>query len=133
MMSPPHVPQTSNTKKLTRFLPSSLTRQGAPWAITPNEVRQVISRVKGLLPWVLRDGEGGAPGEGYGGAGQGQGVEARLWEMDLPAFIERCLSSSINDLQALPFINDLFKVRRSVRWPKAYPRFWISFVYAGRS
>lgn len=54
-------------------------------------------------------------GDGYGGGGgQGQhGPEARLWEIDLPAFIERCLSSSINDLQALPFINDLFKVRCS--------------------
>ncbi|CAM9482017.1 unnamed protein product [Scytosiphon promiscuus] len=88
----------------------STRRPGAPWAITPHEVRQVISRVKGLLPSVLREGEGGVPGEGYGGAGQGQGVEARLWEMDLPAFIERCLSSSVNDLEALPCINDLFKL-----------------------
>ncbi|CAM9701683.1 unnamed protein product, partial [Hapterophycus canaliculatus] len=88
----------------------STRRPGAPWGITPNEVRQVISRIKSILPSILRDGEGGVPGEGYGGAGQGQGVEARLWEMDLPAFIERCLSSSINDLQALPFINDLFKL-----------------------
>lgn len=62
---------------------------------------------------MLREGEGSS-GDGYGGGGgQGQqGPEARLWEVDLPAFIERCLSSSINDLQALPFINDLFKVCR---------------------
>ncbi|CBJ30122.1 conserved unknown protein [Ectocarpus siliculosus] len=89
----------------------STRRPGAPWGITPNEVRDVIRRVKGLLPEVLREGEVGS-GDGYGGGGgQGQhGPEARLWEMDLPAFIERCLSSSINDLQALPFINDLFKL-----------------------
>ena len=70
----------------------------------------MTQRVKDLLPGVLREGEGGGPGDGYGGGGQGQGPESRLWEMDLPAFLERCLSSSISDPQALPFINGLFQV-----------------------
>lgn len=72
----------------------------------------MIQRVKELLPGVLREGETGGPGDGYGGGVQGQGPETRLWEMDLPAFIERCLTSSISDPQALPVINDLFKVRQ---------------------
>ncbi len=74
-------------------------------------MREITQRVKDLLPGVLREGEGGAPGDGYGGGGQGQGPESRFWEMDLPAFLERCLSSSISDPQALPFINGLFQVR----------------------
>ena len=75
----------------------------------------MIHRVKELLPGVLREGEAGGPGDGYGGGVQGQGPETRLWEMDLPAFIERCLTSSISDPQALPVINDLFKVRQHLR------------------
>lgn len=72
----------------------------------------MIDRVKELLSGVLREGEAGGPGDGYGGGVQGQGPETRLWEMDLPAFIERCLTSSISDPQALPVINDLFKVHQ---------------------
>lgn len=60
---------------------------------------------------MLKEGEGGGSGDGYGGGGAGQAPETRLWEMDLPAFIERCLSSSFNDPQALPRIDELFKVQ----------------------
>lgn len=89
-----------------------IPRQGAPWGITADEVREIIRRVKRLLPGVLQEGGAGGSGDGYGGGRQGQRPETRLWEMDLPAFIERCLSSSISDPQALPRINELFKVRR---------------------
>eukprot|EP00903_Cladosiphon_okamuranus_P019913 g18301.t2 len=93
-----------------RDMGQSSRRPGAPWGITPGEVREMIRRVKDLLPRVLREGEAGGPGDGYGGGVQGQGPETRLWEMDLPAFIERCLMSAISDPQALPVINDLFKL-----------------------
>lgn len=83
----------------------------------------MIHRVKELLPGVLREGEAGGPGDGYGGGVQGQGPETRLWEMDLPAFIERCLTSSISDPQALPVINDLFKVRQHLRGCQAVTKF----------
>lgn len=95
--------------KLDPHVPS---KQGAPWDITSDEVRETIHRVKGVLPGVLQQGEGGGPGDGYGAGRQGQGPEIRLWEIDLPVFIERCLSSSISDPQALPRIDELFKVRR---------------------
>eukprot|EP00752_Nemacystus_decipiens_P004045 g3704.t1 len=92
-----------------RDMGQSSRRPGAPWGISADDVRRMINRVKELLPGVLREGETGGPGDGYGG-GVRQGPETRLWEMDLPAFIERCLTSSISDPQALPAINDLFKL-----------------------
>lgn len=106
--------------------------KGAPWDVTPDQVHDVTRKVKSLLPGFLREEEGAAAGGGGGavdegpggsgggggggggqGQGQGQGGEARFWEVGLPAFIERCLSCSINDIQALPYINRLFMVRIS--------------------
>lgn len=100
--------------------------KGSPWDVTPDQVRDVTHKVKSLLPGFLREEEGaggggggavdevsGSGGGGGQGQGQGHGGEARFWEVDLPAFIERCLSCSINDVQALPYINRLFMVRAS--------------------
>lgn len=99
-------------------------RQGAPWDVSPDLVREVTNRVKNLLLDVSGgrgQGAGGADedyaGEGGGGGqwqrqGRGWGWESRFWEVELPSFIERCLSSSIVNSKAIPFINNLFKVKR---------------------
>lgn len=49
-------------------------------------------------------------GAAVGSGGWRQGRERRFWEVELPAFIERCLSSSITDEEALPPIHELFLV-----------------------
>lgn len=69
-------------------------------------MREVTQTLKNFLPGVAEQGQGGV---GSGGRG-GQGPESRFWEAELPAFIERCLSSSITYPQALPAINELFMV-----------------------
>lgn len=88
-----------------------LLAKGAPWNVTPEQVHEVTRNVKALAHGIVVEEKGGAS-DGFGGGGQGQGQErdARFWEIDLPGFMERCLSSSINDLDALPFINNLFMV-----------------------
>lgn len=108
------------------FLTDFSTRQGDPWDVTPEQVREVTHSVKKLLPGILREEERGA-GDGFGGTGgggggsaggggagggqkQGRGQEVSFWKIVLPSFIERCMSSTIVDLHALPFINNLLVV-----------------------
>lgn len=71
----------------------------------------VLTRgIKNIVPRIVRDGGGAGAGGGRGG----QGLESRFWEAEIPAFIERGMSSSITDPQALAAINDLFMVSHSV-------------------
>lgn len=81
-------------------------RQGDPWDVGPDQVREVTRNLKSLLrSFVQEDGDAGG-----GGMGGGQRLESRFWEVELPAFIERCLSSTIVDVEALPPIHELFMV-----------------------
>ena len=112
--------------------PAPPSRQGAPWDVSPEQVREVTNRVKSLLLDVSGREQGGgagaggaddddnAVGAGGGGAqwrrqGRGWGWESRFWEVELPSFIERCLSSSIVNPKSIPFINNLFKVSEPFR------------------
>ncbi|CAM9914738.1 unnamed protein product, partial [Laminaria digitata] len=50
-----------------------------------------------------------------------------FWEVELPSFIERCLSSSIVNPKSIPFINNLFKlvleiIAERLRQPEPMPR-----------
>lgn len=87
--------------------------KGEPWNITPDQVREVTWKVKSLAPTILEEesGPGGGASNAGGGAwGWRQRTDKRFWEVDLPAFIERCLSSSITDDEALSPIHELFLV-----------------------
>lgn len=84
--------------------------KGAPWEVSPNQVRAVKHALKGLLPGIVVGGGDAEDGGAGGGGESGNASENRFWEAELPAFIERSMSSSITDPQALPEINDLFMV-----------------------
>lgn len=75
-------------------------------------MRALTRDVKNIVPRIVQDGGDG--GSGGAGGGGGQASESRFWEAEIPAFIERCMSSSITDPQALPAINDLFMVSREL-------------------
>lgn len=96
--------------RLSRACVPHLYTKGAPWEVNPDQVRAVKHALKGLLPGIVV-GDGDAEDDGAGGGGgSGKASENRFWEADLPAFIERSMSSAITDPQALPEINDLFMV-----------------------
>lgn len=89
--------------------------KGDPWNVTPDQVREVTRNLKTLLPAILEEDNGtlgstvGAGGSS-GWVGWKQGPDNRFWEVELPASIERCLSSSITNDQALPPIHELLLV-----------------------